>query len=565
MKILVADDHEYNRDLLNFILQDEGHDTVEAVNGEMACKVFEEDLDIDIVLMDVNMPEVDGLTATKNIKKTSKDRFVPVIFITALDDSEMLSKCLDVGGDDFVSKPINEAALIAKINAHARTRKLYLELQSANKTLEYHSNLMNQEHAIVEHVFTRGSQRMQTVCDNVVSYTSPMSMFNGDIVLQSPSPSGGVYVLLGDFTGHGLAASIGTLPVSEIFFSYCEKQASISQIAQTINDRLYGILPSNMFLCATIAFLDYSGKNLTVWSGGMNDTLILKKGEKQLDRILAAHMPLAILDGEEFDDGVELIELEPESKLYIYSDGINEATNSQEEEFGLDRLEKMIAESNGENVVGLLTETVHKFQEGGGQSDDLSIIELVGRPVVHRDKDSGEETDVAKVYHATESFPWHLSMRLEGDSLKNTNIVTQVMGFVASIQGIQLHQDKIFIIVSELYSNALEHGVLGLASSLKETADGFEKYYQLREERLLNVADHYIELNFRYISGEPNQIELILQDSGNGFDVEKVTDAVAKDEESHGRGLGLLHNLCSKLEYSNGGRSVTAIYDLIRS
>ena len=564
MKILIADDHEYNRDLLNFILQDEGHETLEAQNGAVACEKFEEDLEIDIILMDVNMPEMDGLTATKNIKKSSKDRFVPIIFITALDDSEMLSKCLDAGGDDFVSKPINEAALIAKINAHARTRNLYNELQSANKTLEYHSNVMQQEHAIVEHVFAKGSQRMQTVCDNVLSYTSPMSMFNGDIVMQSPSPSGGVYVLLGDFTGHGLAASIGTLPVSEIFFSYSERQASISQIAQTINSRLYELLPSNMFLCATIAYLDYKGESLTIWSGGMNDMLISKKGEEGLSRVLAAHMPLAILDDDEFDDGVELVELEPESKVYIYSDGINEAANSEGEEFGLARLEKMVAE-NDTDVVNVITDTVHEFQKGSGQSDDLSIIELVGRPVVHRDKDSGEETDVAMVYHATESFPWNLSMKLEGDSLKNTNIVTQIMGFVASIQGIQVHQDKIFIIVSELYSNALEHGVLGLESSLKESADGFEKYYQLREERLDNIDGHFIDLNFRYIQGTPNKVELVLTDSGTGFDVERVTDAVSKDEDSHGRGLGLLQNLCAKLDYSNGGRTVTAVYEMVRS
>jgi Response regulator containing a CheY-like receiver domain and a GGDEF domain len=81
MRVLVADDHAYNRELLSIILEDEGHQVVEAVNGIQAVDIYCTDLSIDIVLMDINMPEMDGISATKLIKTHSVERFVPIILL----------------------------------------------------------------------------------------------------------------------------------------------------------------------------------------------------------------------------------------------------------------------------------------------------------------------------------------------------------------------------------------------------------------------------------------------------------------------------------------------------
>ena len=102
-------------------------------------------------------------------------------------------KCLDVGGDDFVPKPINESILLSKLYAHARNRKLYNKLKAANEALEYHQQVMDREHRIVEHIFANNTAQADSHCDNVKSYTSPASMFNGDLLLTAPSPAGGVY------------------------------------------------------------------------------------------------------------------------------------------------------------------------------------------------------------------------------------------------------------------------------------------------------------------------------------------------------------------------------------
>jgi len=564
MKILVVDDHSYNRELLSFILEDEGHACVEAENGRLACLAVEQDSEINLVLMDINMPEMDGIEATIQIKNDIGERFLPVIFVTALDDSEVVTRCLDAGGDDFVPKPVNENVLLAKINAHARSQSLYNGLQEANNRLIYHQKLMDREHAIVEHIFARGNARSKTTCDNLNIFTSPASMFDGDVTLSGAAPNGGVYLIVGDFTGHGLAAAMGSLPVIEVFFNLIERQASVSQIALELNTLLFELLPNNMFCCATIAHVERSGTSFTIWSGGMNDILCLGADGKALTRFESMHMPLGILSPAEFDDSPRMIKIEPGEKVYVYTDGVNEAANPAGEEFGNERLEEILL-AGGSDVVSAITQAVNEFHEGIGQSDDMSIVQLTGGPLIHRSREVGEIVDVAADYHRAQSFPWEFSVLLEGDDLRSTSVVNQLMGFVSSINGIELHQDKIFTIVSELFSNALEHGVLELASSMKHTADGFEEYYQEREKRLATLsAGQFIRINLNYLCGEPNQIKLAISDSGNGFDYSNSMRKASLNDDLYGRGLSLLSSLCSTLEYSNGGSTAIAVYDLCR-
>lgn len=560
MKILVVDDHEYNRELLSFILIDEGYTCLEAVNGVQACEMCRTESDIDLILMDVTMPEMDGITATGIIKKENPDKFIPIIFVTALDDVDVLTRCLESGGDDFVPKPISESVLLAKIKAHKRSRELYVNLQNANKQLEYHKQVMDREHQIVERIYEKGSLRIKTDCINVKKYTSPVSMFNGDIILEAPSPSGGVYNLVGDFTGHGLAASIGSLPVTEVFCRLAEQQASVGLLAKEINKSLVDLLPSNMFFCAAISYLDSKGQGLSLWAGGMND-LIHIAADSKLTLVPSEHMPLGILQEEEFDETPMLLELNKNDRIYIYTDGIIEAENEVGEQFGPERLEKVVSSSK-DDTLNHIIDAVREFQHS--QNDDISMIEIVSSALEHRSKSTSELVDVKELSYAADSFPWTFSMRIEGEELKSTNIVDQVMAFIGGIQGVELHREKIFTIISELYSNALEHGVLGLDSAMKDTADGFEQYYHERAERLNKVDKDFIEVEISFIKGDISAMEINLTDSGKGFDYNNTIVCVESDSYSmtHGRGLALLLSLCSNIEYSNSGRTVSAKYDL---
>ena len=558
MKVLIVDDHNFNRELLQLILEDNGYSSVQVSDGAEACRIIDDDDSIDLVLMDVMMPNMDGIEATRIIKTKLKSRFLPILFVTGLDDEKNLEACLEAGGDDFLPKPICEGVLIAKLRAHARSKALYDELRAANEKLKLYGHQIDREHSIVERIFKNGSDQVSTVCDNVNVYTSSMSMFNGDMILVAPSPSGGVYSLIGDFTGHGLAASVGSLPVTEIFYNAVAQQMSVSKIAFDINQRLKILLPSYMFFCAAIIERDAVGANASLWMGGMNDLIVIDDDKDVIERICSDHMPLGILTDDEFDTHTRKLELNPRSRYYAYTDGVTETENKLGEQFGQLRLEKCLLTSR-KGALDSVLQQVRDFCPDGEQKDDLSIVEVLPGPVVHRDKQTGDIVNVARASYATNSIPWELHLELGATEMRQVNVVDQVVKLVTCVQGMQLHQDKIFTIISELYSNALEHGVLRLRSELKSSAEGFDKYYRLRKSRLEALKNQSILIDLVYKNGDPGCLCITVEDSGDGFNIREFESSV-RDDSSYGRGIKLLQSMCSLLEYSNDGRMVKAVY-----
>ncbi len=207
-------------------------------------------------------------------------------------------------------------------------------------------------------------------------------MFNGDVVLEAPSPDGGVYVLVGDFTGHGLAAAVGTLPVSEIFFRLASEQASVADFACEMNRSLVELLPGNMFCCAAIVYVDPTGQDLSLWMGGMNDVLCVSADGKRVRELPSQHMALGILSEGDFDKAAQNIRLELGERVFMYSDGVYEAENQAGEQFGSEGIKRVITRSS-DDCVTRLVEAVHAFQVGD-QADDLSIVEIVAGPITHQ-------------------------------------------------------------------------------------------------------------------------------------------------------------------------------------
>ena len=144
LKILVVDDQNINRTILTRSLELHGHSVVTAANGQEAIEQYALESP-DIVLLDVIMPVMDGFETAPRLKALSPTVYLPIIFLTALDDQNSLRECLEVGGDDFLSKPFDQVILAAKIEAHARTRELSIKTfqQKKKRWISYPLNKCN--------------------------------------------------------------------------------------------------------------------------------------------------------------------------------------------------------------------------------------------------------------------------------------------------------------------------------------------------------------------------------------------------------------------------------------
>lgn len=131
--ILVVDDLEQNVKLLEAKLLSEYYTVITASNGIKALQALEENK-IDLVLLDVMMPEMDGFEACKKIKSNPETTHIPVVMVTALSDIADRVKGLESGADEFLTKPINDVALFARVKSLSRMKTVIDELKLRNKT-----------------------------------------------------------------------------------------------------------------------------------------------------------------------------------------------------------------------------------------------------------------------------------------------------------------------------------------------------------------------------------------------------------------------------------------------
>ena len=134
-KILVVDDTPQNVKLLADLLTVKGYAVVTAASGREALELVDKEQP-DLVLLDVVMPEMSGYEVCRKIRDNPATAILPVVLVTALDPAQERLKGLDAGADDFLTKPINQAELLARVRSLLRIKDLYDQLAELNKTLE---------------------------------------------------------------------------------------------------------------------------------------------------------------------------------------------------------------------------------------------------------------------------------------------------------------------------------------------------------------------------------------------------------------------------------------------
>ena len=131
--ILVVDDNTNNLKVLAGVLKDKGYDFRLAKSGKLALAILEKTKP-DLILLDIQMPEMDGFETCKMIKQVEANEKIPIIYLTANTDSESIKKAFNSGGVDYVTKPFNSDELLARIKTHIKLKKQTEELELQNAT-----------------------------------------------------------------------------------------------------------------------------------------------------------------------------------------------------------------------------------------------------------------------------------------------------------------------------------------------------------------------------------------------------------------------------------------------
>ena len=376
-KVLIVDDDSVNRMILEGMLVNQGHQVLQAENGQQAIDSFIENKP-EMVLMDIMMPIMNGYDATKAIKKLAGDDFVPIIVLTAMTDEDELVKCVHSGADDFLTKPFSHVVLMAKIKALCRMQDLYTTISVQRDEIEHNRKILQEEQEQASRIYKRMTTKDEVAGLTLRHHLSPMSLFNGDMLLSAKSPDGTSIVFLTDATGHGLPAALGAFPVRDIFYTMVEKGCSPIEIIEELNRKLVEILPTEFFLCGAMLIIPPDSLNCLVWNGGMPDVVLYRPESHEIvQKIKSGNLPLGIASQASFSAALTEITVKEDDSVIMYSDGITEAQNKEGSYFGDERFLEAVSSSSSFQVIESLLKQVKLFSEDGSQSDDVSVVEYI--------------------------------------------------------------------------------------------------------------------------------------------------------------------------------------------
>ena len=534
-----------------------GHQCVHVSGGEQAIACYRES-DFDLVLVDRIMPGLDGLQTTQQLRELQEQQgWRPIIMLSGASNIDEQVVALNAGCDDFLAKPINFSILEAKINSFWRIADMQQQIAKQHLELQHYANLEAEEKRISNFLMERLVRREQLDNPLIQHHLQPASVVSGDLLLVCTSRSNDTYVMLADATGHGLPAALTLIPLSQTFYAMASKGFQLSSIMHELNQQHRAHSPSDRFVAALAACYRPRDGILEVWNGGIPTALLLSNCGQVLWRFRSLNLPLGIVDGELFSREVEAFKLPEESaQLFMYSDGLVEATNAAGEAFGNQRLQDILQSSSPANRLNNLQSSLEKHLGDQQAHDDVSYLQLLCE-----DHSPDAQPQQSSSHSLQAADNWSLQLLLTAPQLQRLDLEPLISNF-CQVLGLEDSRQGVFsLILRELLCNALDHGLLGLDSSLKREMDGFERYFQLRSERLQELHEGEIRLDISQHSDlDGNRLSIKVSDSGPGFDFHQLDPSSSQNDavSYHGRGLMLLRQLCSHLEFLGNGNQVIA-------
>jgi len=316
------------------------------------------------------MPDMSGDEAASEIKKMSDNSFLPIIFLSSLNESSVVSQCIQQGGDDFIFKPVNEEVLRAKLLAMKRILHYHQELEQYKREAQL-------EFSSTKELYDALFSEYKKSLPNIGVWEKPAGVVSGDVKLFRKVAGNILYGILGDMTGHGVAAAMGSIVVAEIFIGMTEKQFGIKDIAHELNHKLRQVLPRGHYCAAILLRLEQDSGRLEVINCGLPSAHVLSPASKLCRSFSSRYLPLGVQTQSYSEYSPETTRMGQDEKLLMYTDGIVELEMCNGEFYSDEQLMHDISQIPSQvDIVDYIKEKVSREADLHRQRDDISLVSV---------------------------------------------------------------------------------------------------------------------------------------------------------------------------------------------
>ena len=376
-RILVVDDEP---DLEPLMLQRMRRDIrsgrykfVFAQNGVEALEKLRQENDIDMVLSDINMPQMDGLTLLEQIPKV--DPNIRSVIISAYGDMKNIRTAMNRGAFDFVTKPVDFEDLQVTIDRTLRNMAEWREaLQSRDRLVALQNELdvaRGMQQSILPTRFPKDPSYA------VYGKMQPARNVGGDFFDVMYLNDGRVGLAVADVSDKGVPAALFMMSSRTLLKGAAIGLALPGEVLREVNDLLLEDNEGGMFVTVLYAVYDPSIRELTYANGGHNSPLVVHADGTSALLPLTDGIALGIAPDLSYKQNA--VTLSPGDTIIFYTDGVTEAMNSEEEEFGLDPLSEFFRTNppeNPEETTAAVFDAVNAFAGEMAQSDDITCLVL---------------------------------------------------------------------------------------------------------------------------------------------------------------------------------------------
>lgn len=375
-RILVADDDATSRKLLTRILTRAGFECTEAPDGIEALKLLHADPP-SLLLLDYDMPGMNGAEVLKQLRQDGNATVaqIPAIMLTGHGGEESEVLCLEAGADDFVTKPINDAVLRARIDTHLRLRSMRSQLQKQNDELEAWRH--NLERDLEAARLTQQSlipQKPPVMPGwEVAACYRPVIQVGGDIYGWLRMADSRTLFWIADATGHGASAALITTLAKLLFHHGTAENSQPAAIMEAVNNDFRSIFGARSFMTAMCVALDGATGRASVVGAGHPPLLVARAGGRT-ESIPSSAPPLGLLERSQFVEAD--VQLEPGDAFFLYTDGIYGSAHEENPRLSAQRLAEML-QPLAENAQALLDRVLEQAalnDHGKVPPDDVAAI-----------------------------------------------------------------------------------------------------------------------------------------------------------------------------------------------
>ncbi len=377
-KILVVDDEPRNVKILQIQLQARGYDILTAGDGAEALQIIANDLP-DLILLDINMPKVDGFEVVERVRANKKTEFIPIVMITALRDTqENRIKAVEAGADDFIEKPFSSFEVLARIKSLLRIKHYHDTLEKHNARLETELQMARSVQEII--IPENGTQDLAGF--HIASYCYPALAVGGDFFDIWEIDENRIGVIISDVMGHGASAALVTVFIKTVLTEHQEHiKDDPAQLLQILNTRFSDIISSRIYMFATAfcGIFDKTKKQFICANAGHPSPFLQHGTQSECELVTDKQTGngLGIRKESEYENCY--YPFDDSSRIFLYTDGVYEVKNVKGEEFTVEQLQKVVSTTQHETpekLIQRVSNAITEFNSAAPNEDDLTLIAI---------------------------------------------------------------------------------------------------------------------------------------------------------------------------------------------